>query len=715
MKLTQSVILTLVLGCCGLASATTLHPGDIVVADDVAKSIFLIDPVSGLQTALSTGGLLTVPFAVAVDWYGNIFVADAGTDSIIRVNPLTGVQSLLASGGSLQDPLGITIDGQGNVVVADAGTCSLIRINPSSGIQSVISSGLSKPQGVALAANGRFLVADAAFGRIVSVDQSTGIKTTIPNTFCSTDLFGVGQAKDGDVVFADADGAPGRRGALIKVNPSTGTRTTVASAGYLTECRQIAVEASGNILVADPYALNPSASSYASAIVRVNPSTGLQTLVSSGGLFQATCGVAVVPSAAAPSQPPRQDPTPLPVTGSKNLVMVTHGACTSEDDYQTKITPFVNAIKDQVGSTWDVLGHDWAAKSHTIWPIDAIGAAAELDGRFEGVLIANSGYENVHLIGHCAGARFVAAACEAIKARAKELGKTINVQCTFLDAFVPDQDFLAWYGKDADWTDQYIVPNSFVPWPTGPGGYTGVVLPNAFNVDVTRLGPHIGDLGNHQWPLNFYRESVDPATRDPLADGYGFMLSKEGGGQNGWSSHPNDGTLKILGTGSTSGSNAAPPTVRHDTVFDISLIPHISSDTGTVTMKGTGFSLVTGSPVWLITELEVAQPVDRLTFKADFTSAPGAEGLLAVYWDNQLLGTIDERYALNEMDDYTLYLPSIFDSGTYLLAFRLDPYTEVASSVEIGEIATGCAVPEPATLSLLALGGLAVLRRRWRK
>jgi len=105
-------------------------------------------------------------------------------------------------------------------------------------------------------------------------------------------------------------------------------------------------------------------------------------------------------------------------------------------------------------------------------------------------------------------------------------------------------------------------------------------------------------------------------------------------------------------------------------------------------------------------------PLYFLTFEADFTSDPGAEGLLAVFWDYELVDLIDERYVLDGMQEYSLFLPGNFDPGEYILSFRLDPYTPVDSSVLIDNVATGYVTPELATLTLLALGGLAVFRRR---
>ena len=64
---------------------------------------------------------------------------------MIRVNPATGMQSVISSGGNLQDPPNLVVAPNGDIFVADTGGVVgaglIIRINPQSGSQTVVSSG----------------------------------------------------------------------------------------------------------------------------------------------------------------------------------------------------------------------------------------------------------------------------------------------------------------------------------------------------------------------------------------------------------------------------------------------------------------------------------------------------------------------------------------------------------------------------------------------
>ncbi len=67
----------------------------------------------------------TVTFGSGIgfgDQIGDLFVSDSGTMALTRVDPNTGVQSTVSSGGRLVNPQRITVDANADILIVDAGT-----------------------------------------------------------------------------------------------------------------------------------------------------------------------------------------------------------------------------------------------------------------------------------------------------------------------------------------------------------------------------------------------------------------------------------------------------------------------------------------------------------------------------------------------------------------------------------------------------------------
>jgi len=100
------------------AHAVTPEPGDLVISDfngafdgpvgmPPGGRIVKVDPVTGAQTMISSGGLLDAPWEIAIDAGGDILVGDPSFPdggAIIKVDPDTGAQTVAASGGFISGP-----------------------------------------------------------------------------------------------------------------------------------------------------------------------------------------------------------------------------------------------------------------------------------------------------------------------------------------------------------------------------------------------------------------------------------------------------------------------------------------------------------------------------------------------------------------------------------------------------------------------------------
>ncbi len=192
------VVSIVILGTISLAppaSAVTLNPGDIIVAD-VAAGIIRVDPVTGDQTLVSSGGLFVSPFDVAIDANGDIIVADVAA-GIIRVDPDSGDQTLISSGGLFVGTPGVTIDANGDIIVSGGTGGGIIRVDPTgdgavpgSAQTEVSSKGLFiDPFGVDIEANGNIIVVETTTfgGSIIRVDPDSGDQEKVSEN----DLFDV--------------------------------------------------------------------------------------------------------------------------------------------------------------------------------------------------------------------------------------------------------------------------------------------------------------------------------------------------------------------------------------------------------------------------------------------------------------------------------------------------------------------------------------------
>lgn len=144
-------------------------------------------------------------------------------------------------------------------------------------------------------------------------------------------------------------------------------------------------------------------------------------------------------------------------------------------------------------------------------------------------------------------------------------------------------------------------------------------------------------------------------------------------------------------------------------------VPQLTSDTGVVNFTSDGLTMQTGSPVWTSLVVDIVEDSNAMNFDFEFLSGVGAEGLLQVYIDGVLVGTIDERFVEGEGSS-TVFFDELLAGETAEVSFRLDSYTEVDSLIDLSNISFGyseLAVPEPSSIFLLATGiGLLARRRR---
>jgi len=297
--------------------AEDLRP--IYVADADAfngGAVFRVDPATGAQTVISSGGSFHQPCGIAVEASGSILVGDRGGSGIIgkviRIDPVTGQQTVLSSGGS---PCGIAIEPSGDFLVVDSLQNAIIRFDSITATQTVVSSGgfLADPTDLAFDSEGNIIV--AVFGSnlgipgIFKINPLTGSQSIVSTGDKFVRPWRLTVAADGNIFVTDENTKN-----ILKVDPISGVQTIITTLGRPSG---ITTDSSGNLIVAQEIA-----NSLLPGIFRIDPATGSTSTISSFGLFFNPDGVAIAQDSTLPSLiiiPPAIDFLAVSVGSSKDL------------------------------------------------------------------------------------------------------------------------------------------------------------------------------------------------------------------------------------------------------------------------------------------------------------------------------------------------------------------------------------------------------------
>lgn len=236
------------------------------------------------------------PYGVAVDAQGNVYVADTQNHTIRRISP-TGVVTTFAglagepgatngtgSAARFNQPQGVAVDAAGTIYVADTFNHQIRKITPAGEVTTLAGSAAEKgttdgtgtdarfdqPMGVAVTPAGDILVADSNNHTIRRITPNGAVTTvaglarrhgSVDGTGSAARFYqpmGVAVDVSGNIIVADTNNFTIRRispaGAVTTVAGSTGkvgTADGVGSAALFFGPRGVAVGPAGQILVAD--------------------------------------------------------------------------------------------------------------------------------------------------------------------------------------------------------------------------------------------------------------------------------------------------------------------------------------------------------------------------------------------------------------------------------------------------------------------------------
>jgi hypothetical protein len=237
---------------------------------------------------------------------GNLLVLNLHS-GIVQVNPQTGAQSLWTGPGLLQQPQDMAFDGLGNVVVADFGSGyvgAVIRINTATGQQTQVCAGnpITQTKSVAVETNGTYLVANNGHPQfptsphIVRVDPNTGAETSVLYLPANpiSDVQRIILDHDGSILLSNR-AYPSITGGIYRVNAITGDVSTVSTGGFFNSVgapRALAISPTNprHLLTT---VIGPNSNLNLSCLLDVDMDTGVQTMISSGGLVQIPRGLTI--------------------------------------------------------------------------------------------------------------------------------------------------------------------------------------------------------------------------------------------------------------------------------------------------------------------------------------------------------------------------------------------------------------------------------------
>ena len=312
----------------GTTHAVAAEPYVVYTANKQVDGAVILrsEPATGSTVEISRNGplgtLFHQPYDLAVEADGGIVVADMGVPnqkdgSVIRVDPVTGRQSLVSSGANFYDPAGIAIGPGGTLYVLDnlAGPNSgaVIKVDPNTGAQQLIASNFTLdptrlfdlPFGIAVKPDGTIIVVNRSLtgalpvpcllgtGRVFAVNPVNFLQTSIANAGRLAYPLGVAVDRDGSLVVANECGGLSADG-LVRVLPGGAQEhiTTNSTDDVLRTPERVGIDPAGDLLVSD-YSVGADGDG---GIVKVNPSTGEQSALTTDSLFNHPLGIAVVPN-----------------------------------------------------------------------------------------------------------------------------------------------------------------------------------------------------------------------------------------------------------------------------------------------------------------------------------------------------------------------------------------------------------------------------------
>jgi streptogramin lyase len=210
---------------------------------------------------------------------GDILVTSPADSAVYRVDPTTGDNQLLARGAGLAGPYGIAVPDV-EIAIADFSLGVAYLIDRDTGEPQLVGGGVGgviSPRGIAIApldanSNGEIYMTGRGAETLVEIDRWTGLATEVTPVVYLKEPMDIVVDGDGTLLISEFDATDGSDG-IVRVDPDQGLITTFYLSPDFVSPRGIALDGSGQLMVAD---------SGAAEIISMDVGTGITALLTTG-------------------------------------------------------------------------------------------------------------------------------------------------------------------------------------------------------------------------------------------------------------------------------------------------------------------------------------------------------------------------------------------------------------------------------------------------
>jgi streptogramin lyase len=257
-----------------------------------AGAVIAVHPATGFQEVISSGGLLSEPAGLVIAPGGTIFVTDltafGGGGGVIAVNPTTGQQKKVSASTDLTRPMGIAMAPGGELLVAYLDQNRIMRVNPANGEHQPVAANTEffTPSDLVVDPDGRTWVSETDIQGFVSalrhIDADGAVTDFVTNMPPGAVYFGIALSASGQL-YAISHGSGPTSQRLVRFQPPDPTMVEVSANGLLLGTFGVAVDAGGVVYVSESQ----------HRLVRIDPASGAQSIVSEGGSLVHPMGIVV--------------------------------------------------------------------------------------------------------------------------------------------------------------------------------------------------------------------------------------------------------------------------------------------------------------------------------------------------------------------------------------------------------------------------------------